>query len=359
MFDDEDKDTTGGLEFGWKKSKSDGKEKALEAVRWLQTNYPLQAYTIPSHPDKSGEYTIADFRDFNNIAPDVCFGFDGMPGHQKNSIRGSYDLDEARGAVEISNRKGATFGGAGVYMSTLGGLWDAMLSEGRHWWISASSDYHSDDDFYPGEYQKTYTRVSKKNDPQALIDGMRSGNTFIVTGDLITALNFTVGGCMMGQTCKISGDRVKIELSVFDPETKNYNTYSDYSNPSLNHIDLIAGEMSGKISQSNPDYRKDNVSTTKIIARFDSDGGIKDINGLVSIKWIDQGDGWKKITYEADVKGNMYFRLRGTNHPLNTPEELDGAGNPLPDFAEENNAVKAFSDLWFYSNPVFVERTEK
>jgi hypothetical protein len=117
--------------------------------------------------------------------------------------------------------------------------------------------------------------------------------------------------------------------------------------------------MSGKISPSNPDYRKDNVSTTKIIARFDSDGGIKDINGLVSIKWIDQGDGWKKITYEADVKGNMYFRLRGTNHPLNTPEELDGAGNPLPDFAEENNAVKAFSDLWFYSNPVFVERTEK
>ena len=51
----------------------------------------------------------------------------------------------------------------------------------------------------------------------------------------------------------------------------------------------------------------------------------------------------------------MYFRIRGTNLALNTPDELDGEGNPLPDIAEENNGVKAFSDLWFYSNPVFVE----
>jgi hypothetical protein len=51
----------------------------------------------------------------------------------------------------------------------------------------------------------------------------------------------------------------------------------------------------------------------------------------------------------------MYIRIRGTNHPLNTPGELDGAGNPLPDIAAENSAAKAFSDLWFYSNPVFVE----
>ena len=80
------------------------------------------------------------------------------------------------------------------------------------------------------------------------------------------------------------------------------------------------------------------------------------LNGLESIKWDDSGNGWKKITYQAEVNGKMYFRLRGTNLALNTPEELDGAGNPLPDLAEENTAVKAFSDLWFYSNPVFVER---
>ena len=124
--------------------------------------------------------------------------------------------------AEINGKKGATFGGAGIFASKIGGLWDALLSEGRRWWISASSDYHSDDDFYPGEYQKTYTYVSKRNDPQALIDGMRSGNRFIVTGDLITGLKFRVGNAMMGQTFKTDRNKVKIEIEVLDPDTSEF-----------------------------------------------------------------------------------------------------------------------------------------
>jgi hypothetical protein len=355
MFDDDDKDTTGGLEFGWKKSSSGGKEKAREAMAWLQANYPSKSYLIPSHPDKSGGYSISDFRDFNNIAPDICFGFDGMPGHQKNIIRGSYDLEDLAGAAEIDNTRGGTFGGAGKFMSAIGGLWDALLSEGRHWWVSASSDFHDKEDFYPGEYQRTYTFVTKRNDPQALIDGMRSGNTFIVTGDLITGLNFTVDKATMGQTLNTDKERVTIEIKVLDPDLTNYNTYSDYTNPKLDHIDLIAGKVSGLISPEDPDYNKDNVSTTSVIARFDGEGGNKDANGLVSQKWDELGDGWIKITYQVEVNGNMYLRLRGTNQPLNTEDELDGAGNPLPDIAGENTAASAFSDLWFYSNPVFVK----
>ena len=102
------------------------------------------------------------------------------------------------------------------------------------------------------------------------------------------------------------------------------------------------------------DFR-DFVTTTSVIARFDARGGIGDANGLESLKWEDEGDGWKKMTFRLRVDGNMYLRLRGTNHPLNTPGELDEAGNPLPDVAGENDAVKAFSDLWFYSNPVFIK----
>ena len=65
------------------------------------------------------------------------------------------------------------------------------------------------------------------------------------------------------------------------------------------------------------------------------------------------------MTYKADIDGRMYFQIRGTNHALNAPEETDGEGNPLPDIAEENSAQKAFSDLWFYSNPIFVESVSK
>jgi hypothetical protein len=355
MFDDDDKDTTGGLVYGWKKSILDGKEKAREAIRWLQANYPLQTYVVPSHPDKSGGYTIADFRDFNTIAPDICFGFDGMPGHQKNSTRGSYDLDDAPYQEEMNSKKGATFGGAGPFMAKIGGVWDALLSEGRRWWISASSDYHDNEDFYPGEYQKTYFWVTRKNDPQALIDGMRSGNRFIATGDLVTDMSFRAGNATMGQTFQTDRETVKIEIKIFDPDNINFNTHSDYTNPELDHIDLIAGQVSGLIASDHPDYSKDNVSTTKVIARFDATGGIKDTNGLESIKWENSGNGWKRIVFEAELIGRMYFRLRGTNLALNTLEELDGAGNPLPDIVEENSASKAFADLWYYSNPVFVE----
>lgn len=355
MFDEDDQDTTGGKEFGWQKSHLKGKEKALEAVKWLQANYPLQTYVVPSHPDKSGGYTIADFRDFNNAAPDVCFGFDAMPGHQKNPTRGSYDLDEAIGIVEMNGRKGATFGGAGPFASKIGGVWDALLSEGRNWWISASSDYHDDEDFFPGEYQKTYVWVTKRNDPQALIDGMRSGNRFIATGGLITDMKFRIGDATMGQKFPTNRNSVDIEIEVFDPDSPNFNTFSDYTNPKLDHIDLVAGQVSGIIDPASPDYSKDNVSATRVIARFDANGGAKDADGLESIKWTDKGNGWKKILYKAEIDGKMYFRLRGTNLALNTPEELDGSGNPLPDIAEENDAAKAFADLWFYSNPIFVE----
>ena len=355
MFDDDDLDTRGGSAYGWEKSNATGKEKAREAIKWIQSNYPGQAYVIPSHPDKSGAYKISDFRDFNNLAPDICFGFDGMPGHQKNRTRGGYDVEEAIGLGEMGSKQGATFGGAGIFMAQIGGVWDALLSEGRNWWVSASSDYHSDDDFYPGEYQKTYTYVTAKNDPQALIEGMRSGNSFIVSGDLITDLNFTVEGTMMGQSLKTDKKTAVVEILVLDPDQPNFNTYSDYTNPVLDHIDLIAGHVSGIIPHDHSDYNKDNVSTTSVIARFNASGGQQDANGLVSQAWEDLGNGWKKITHRIAVKGNMYLRIRGTNHQLNTPGELDGAGNPLPDIAEANSAAKAFSDLWFYSNPVFIQ----
>lgn len=359
MFDDDDKDTTGGIPFGWVKSKSKGKEKALEAAKWLQSNYAGKAYVIESHPDKSGMYTISDFRDFNNTAPDVFFAFDGMPGHQKNVVRGGYDLEEAVGITEFEGKKGATFGGAGIFMSKIGGVWDALLSEGRHWWVSASSDYHDDEDFFPGEYQKLYTYVTRKKDPQALINALHSGNTFIVTGDLITKLDYKIEGTMMGQTLKTEKDKVLVEISVFDPETPNFNTFSDYTNPKLDHIDLIAGEVKGLIPAESPEYGKDNVSTTAIVARFDATGDSKDANGIVSRKWTDSGDGWKKMSFETAINGKMYFRLRGTNNAVNTPGEIDASGNPLPDIAGENTPAKAFSDLWFYSNPIFVEKIKE
>jgi hypothetical protein len=94
----------------------------------------------------------------------------------------------------------------------------------------------------------------------------------------------------------------------------------------------------------------------------------------------------------AAVKLSQYVRLRGTNLPAATPFETDVNGNPLNDYElipydtaipqtipgkvvcadaacpahmRTINGVKyssldvaAWADLWFYSNPVFIEVTK-
>lgn len=358
-FDNSDTDLNGGAQFNWVKSTLTGHAKAVEGAAWLQKNYPRQSWLVIAHPERKSLYKVQDFRDLNNAAPDVCFGFESVPGHQKSSNRGEY--------VKSSKSDGdCTYGGAGHYSAKIGGLWDAMLGEGRKWWLFASSDAHNvgdnagmtnGGDFFPGEYQKTYVYAADKSSPQAIVDGMRNGNAYVVMGDLISELEFSINGGMMGTTVKPAFGYANITIRVKDPLNNNNNTYSAYTNPVLDHIDLISGKVSGRISPSSEAYTNATNTTTRVIARFDSNGGITDVNGITSIKWKELPDGWKEINYSIQVTESTYFRLRGTNHGLSIDKQTDGAGNPLPDTLIANSASAAFEDLWFYSNPIFVSES--
>jgi hypothetical protein len=274
-----------------------------------------------------GGYNVEHFRDFNNAGPDICFGFEGAPGHQVNDLRGL-------GNVQF----GGTYGGVGWYTAKVGGLWDALLGEGRRWFNFASSDYHKHwtnceggcgDDFYPGEYQKDwlFAKDADRDGTYSLdeiADALRSGNSFFVQGDLVDGLMNNAGAA-----------------------------------PVVDHIDLIAGEFGEKIAKElapgvpNPEYSNPTNPTTQVIASFDA----KDFRN--------EGHGWRSVRYVyKDLKKNTYFRLRGTNLPCGTPNEM-GPATKLPsrDFCSPladallypNTAEKAFADLWFYSNPIFVE----
>ena len=246
-FDYGDHDTSEGAGQGWKgkipNPPADGTDagltghaKALAAAKWLESNHQLTSYMVFAHIERQGVfnkykggnntgYNIEHCRDFNNAAPHVCFGFEGQPGHQAESGRGGFSSTAAGQG---------TYGGTGYYAAKIGGWWDALLSEGRNWWLFASSDFHSrrvpeyDDannpaadpnkptpnnplqnsntinsgwrgstatkaDFWPGEYQKDYVLVKSQNKPtpQDVLNGMRSGNSYIVQGDLIRGLDFT------------------------------------------------------------------------------------------------------------------------------------------------------------------------
>ena len=362
-FDANDKDTVGGIAQGWTgKNYTNNHAKALEALTWLQTNHRLTSWTVFAHPERkpqaSGGYKISDFRDFNDAAPDVVFGFESVPGHQMGAERGGY------GKTAVG---GGTYGGSGYFSAKVGGLWDAMLSEGRHFWLFSNSDCHdttteTGSDFFPGEYQKNNTFVSDVKNPQSIVDGMRSGNNWVVNGDLIDSLTFKAGNATMGATETIDGNTINITIKIHDPQVPNYNVWTTYNNPTVDHVDLIAGKLGEKIAKTDAAYGVDTVTTTSVIARFDAVGNITDSKGIKSQKWNDLGNGSKEMTIQVPLNSNMYFRLRGTNLGLNVANETDGAGNPLPDtlvggFAT-NTRAKAFADLWFYSNPIFVKSSK-
>ncbi|MCP5112986.1 MAG: hypothetical protein GY953_19335, partial [bacterium] len=289
----------------------------------------------------------------NDAAPDVAFGFEGLPGHQKNVPRGSY----AKRAVGQG-----TYGGAGIYIAKVGGLWDALLGEGRHWWTFVSSDFHSPrGDFWPGEYAKTWTwvRDADRNGKYTLEDvaeGLRSGNSYAVHGDLIDRLDFRAesgdGSATMGQTLRVeAGEPLSINIRFRSPET-NYSGES----ARVRLVQLIAGEVHDPAPKfladgttPNPEYQKETNDTTRVVAVFSED----------EIEYT--GGGWYELPAHklARLDKDMYFRVRGASLPANEPHETDAEGNPLPDSAAAENLEitgeqAAWRDLWFYSNPIFV-----
>ena len=355
-FDRGDDDTSGGPGGIWKGKQFNQREhaKSVEAVKWMQENHPKTGWIVFAHPERVSSFTVADFRDFNNAGPDVAFGFEGLPGHQRSSRRGGY-RDRAVG--------GGTYGGAGYYIAEVGGTWDALLGEGRNWWTFVSSDFHSlGGDFWPGQYAKTWTWVADGDGDgeYTLADipgALRSGNSFCVHGDLIDRLDFHAESqgktATMGESIAAKkGKAVDVVVRFRSPE-KNDNGDA----PRVRTLQVITGDVSGKVEKFlddgetlNPEYSNERNATTKIAAVFTE----PEIRAV--------GDGW----YETPpfrikkVKKDMYVRVRGSNLLPSTQNETDAKGNPLADSLVEQNTewdttTAAWKDLWFYSNPVFVD----
>ena len=119
----------------------------------------------------------------------------------------------------------------------------------------------------------------------------------------------------------------------------------------VDHIDLIAGEITGKKKPGTPEYTKASNPSTRVLKTF------------TAADWTVDAEGYNVINYRIRKPGkDMYFRLRGTNLAPNTPCETDPAGNPLPDFVASacygstfDGPREAYADLWFYTNPIFAD----
>lgn len=229
-------------------------------------------------------------------------------------------------------------------IAKVGGLWDSLLGEGRRFWTFTDSDFHNvDGDFWPGEYSKSYVFVDQASDYGSLVAGMRSGNVFDVEGDLINGLDFSIKNgkkqATMGQelTAK-NGDRPVVTVRFRSP---NFNNAGQ--KPVVDHIDLIAGSVTGMTTPGTPQYSVGINPTTSVIATF------------TKSQWKKE-DGWYSVTFKLPaLTGPQYLRLRGTNMGLKVTNQTDSNGNPLADsLVGANTPAQAYADLWFYSNPIFI-----
>ncbi|WP_339256808.1 S-layer homology domain-containing protein [Paenibacillus sp. FSL R5-0713] len=347
-------------------------QDALTAINWLATNYPMTSYAMINHPSRGkNKYTIADFRDFNDLAPQVVFGIEGMLGNQMEPDRGGYNTSyNVANPTADDGYKYRTYGGVDYMVAKVGGLWDALLGEGRHFWNYGNSDYHfktigtNSSGYFPGEYAKTYSWVEGTG-MQAVLDGLRSGKSFSVFGDLINALDFTASGAgnqvEMGEDLNVTqGDEVELKIRFKSPATSNNyenpinNGASAGQVPVVDHVDLIAGDVTAKAEKGTAAYTKDTNDSTQVLATFTSND------------WTTDAEGYNVITYKIQAADqDKYFRLRGTNLGMNvTGETVNGEPqldpkNTTADATTRFNQINEsnYRDLWFYSNPIFMSAT--
>ncbi|WP_326544178.1 hypothetical protein [Pseudorhodoferax sp.] len=459
---------------------SRGHDKTVEGIKWMAAYHGEGSYYVPAHleragpfnPDGNNGFNIEHLRNFNNAGPRIAVGFESQPGHHASDNRGEYSPNRnSIGGVRVDSVGGTTYGGTGVYAAQIGGVWDALLGEGRNWWFFGSSDWHnrgqfgpddrrSTQDFYPGEYQRDFVMVRKGSDtklrPQTIVDGIRSGNSFVATGQLIDRLAFVacasyagpatrsnaavqaiavkaalantdtdVAGCAtMGEKLSVrAGGEVVVSIVVRDPSGTNYAPYT-FNNPSLAQVgisqplnapmlaqvDVIRGLVTGYRQPGSAGYAgqwpndwllNPNMANVPAAAKNTSAAVMRTFNEAT---WTPVAGNmeYKAMTFRIPaVVASQYLRLRGSNLPPSVPYETDANGNPLADVytnagdttkltipctvaglnVPANGAnytgtaidgcpnhlptvagqkylaydVAAWADLWFYSNPIFIE----
>ena len=157
-----------------------------------------------------------------------------------------------------------------------------MLGEGRHWWVTANSDSHvhyseGGVDFWPGEYSKTHVWAEKNHD--AILDGIRHGRVFVTTGDLISALAFSVHAngvsASLGDELVVDkGAEIEVVIRYLDPESNN----ARGENPSVARVDLISGDLTGVAEDRSNDSNPTTQGQQRVAAhQLSAKGGMREV----------------------------------------------------------------------------------
>jgi len=327
------------------------RSKSMEGLRWMAAQVgkgrAASALFLVNHPSRRGLVSPHQLRDWCDSCPDVAVGMEGAPGHQAagacSQLRGIYDQGPTAGSYAgYPEEAYRTVGGFDWMTATVGGVWDALLSEGRHWWVTANSDSHAVSgrpgaeplgrDFWPGAYSRTVVGATAMT-YEAVMEGIRRGRMWVAHGDLIWSLDVWVGppgfpeteGITLGGRAVVQrGDDVQVRVRIALPKAPN----GSGEVPVLARVDVICGPVHGETRHRDAI----DASEAGVVASYE----VRRVGDEVTLEHIFRS-----------VEHSFYLRLRGTDGNLSAPGSID----PLPD----RSGVDPWSDLWFYSNPVFVD----
>ena len=263
--------------------------------------------------------------------------------------------------------------------STVGGLWDSLLAEGKPWSISANSDSHVNwgdtsrrpdgsssaqfdadgrygdpvyagevnataGDFWPGFYSRTHVGVQGAG-YRALMSGMRAGRMWVDHGRLVKSMDVTVrsrgrrgrrGTATLGDTLQPRrGERLELVVRVTAQDVPNWAQFT----PTLNRLDLVRGDV---VPSSASDRDTFLAPSTKVVRQWDTSGRT----------------GTFEIRYDLGrAEDAFYVRLRGTDANRSQPGFLGASVDPAGPALDVEGDADPWLDLWAYTNPIWVAPT--
>jgi hypothetical protein len=373
-----------GTVRGWRDSTAANELHALEGLDFLAAAVTSRrvddAMFLANHPARQGLDSPHEIRAWRERQPRIALGMEGAPGHQAAGLPKPFGPGSARGFYASSPSANSfpgyplesyvTYGGFDWMTSTVGGLWDSLLAEGKPWWITANSDAHTiwledavrgpnsnfdangkyEDpvhgttgptsaagDFWPGYYSRTHVGATRFS-YAAVMQGLRAGRVWVDHGRLLDALDVRVrfagdgGGSTLGSVVTPRrGRRLALQVTLRTATLPNWAQFV----PKLAHVDVVRGAVTG------PSADKDSITApdTKVVKTFDVSGR----TGQIS------------LSFDLGVADKpFYLRLRGSDGKRLGPGLNGAAVDPAGPVADVMGNADPWADLWFYTNPIWV-----
>ncbi|MFD9441323.1 PHP domain-containing protein [Streptomyces sp. NPDC060006] len=338
------------------------------------------ALMLANHPARRGvdsPHEIRAWRDATPASHQIAVGFEGAPGHQAAGLPAPLGMGRARGIYDNNPSANSfagyppesyrTWGGFDWMTSTVGGLWDSLLAEGKAWWISANSDSHqvyadtavrgpggsfegngryedpvyggkidiTQGDYWPGQYSRTHVGAEGFS-YAAVMDGIRAGRVWVDHGQLLSGLDVRLSGgsrwATLGGALHVKkGTNVTLTVDIALADGPNWAGFT----PKLARVDVIQGDVTGPVA----DKDTFTAPTAKVVKSYE----------------VNKSTGTVRITYSLGrVDRPLYVRLRGSDGNRSAVGAMGAAVDPAGPAIDVVGDADPWKDLWFYSNPVWV-----